>query len=64
LVKCLNDREELIKQRIKAQIDHLGVEERILFEKRDWTKENERMGEYENIFGDNFRIEDINAVSE
>lgn len=41
LLNLLNQREELIENRIKEQIDHLGIEERILFEEKDWSKEVE-----------------------
>ena len=41
LINCLNAREQLIEQRIKDQITHLGKEERILFEHKDWNRETE-----------------------
>ena len=41
LLSCLTQRESLIQQRIKSQITHLGVEERVFFDNKDWTRELE-----------------------
>lgn len=51
LVNALNQREKLIEQRIKGQIDHLGKDERILFESKDWQKELEDLQVFDNAFG-------------
>lgn len=64
LLNCLNDREELIEDRIKKQIDHLGIEERILFEKKDWSKELEGMKTFEDPFSDAVKVEAILSVNE
>lgn len=52
LVSALNQREKLIEQRIKGQIDHLGKDERILFENKDWQKELEDLKVFDNAFGE------------
>jgi Arc/MetJ-type ribon-helix-helix transcriptional regulator len=43
LLSCLEQREKEIEHRIKSQINYLGKEERILFEHKDWKRENEDM---------------------
>ena len=41
LIQCLNQREGLIEKRIKDQVEHLGKEERVIFEEKDWSRETE-----------------------
>ena len=51
LIGALNSRESLIEARIRSQIDHLGKEERILFENKDSGKELEDLVNFDNAFG-------------
>jgi len=46
----LTAREILIEHRISKQIEHMGIEERILFEQKDMTKELEDMKNINDAF--------------
>ena len=46
------------------QIDHMGVEERIFFEEKDWSKEFEDLKNLRDPFNDSMRTEEILSVSE
>lgn len=43
LLSILQHREKLIKRRIKSALDHFGVEDRVLHESHDFSKEQEEM---------------------
>jgi hypothetical protein len=43
LLSMLHTREALIKRRIKSALDHFGVEDRVLHESHDFSKEQEEM---------------------
>lgn len=64
LIDTLKSREELIERRIKDQIAHLGVEERILFEDRDFSREFETVKNFDDPFNNNAKAEEILSVSE
>jgi DNA-binding transcriptional MerR regulator len=64
LLSCLEQRETVIEQRIKQQVDHLGKEERIIFEEKDWSREVEDIKSFEDPFSSDYRAEEILAVSE
>jgi hypothetical protein len=64
LVEILNSREVLIEKRIKDQINHLGMEERVFFEEKDWSKENEDLKNINDPFSDTYKIEHILSVNE
>lgn len=64
LLSCLKQREGLIEQRIKSQVDHLGKEERVIFEEKDWSRELEDIQSYSDPFGATYMAEEIISVSE
>jgi hypothetical protein len=65
LLQCLHQREGIIERRIKEQIDHLGKEERIMFEEKDWNKELEDIKSYTDPFGTSaYKAEEILSISE
>ena len=65
LIECLNQRESLIEKRIKDQINHLGKEERVIFEEKDWHRENEDIKKFDDPFGDvDMKAEEILSVTE
>lgn len=64
LLICLQQREGIIEQRIKQQVDHLGKEERIMFEEKDWSKEVEDIKPFEDPFDASYKAEEILSVSE
>jgi hypothetical protein len=45
-------------------VDHLGKEERIIFEEKDWSREVEDIKSFEDPFSSDYRAEEILAVSE
>lgn len=64
LLDCIQQREGLIEQRLKAQIQHYGISERIFFEGKDWARENEDMKDPFNPFNDNVLAEEVMSVTE
>lgn len=64
LIVGLTQREALVEKRIKDQIDHLGKEERIFFEHKDWSKELEDIKPVDDPFNQNFKAEEILSVTE
>jgi hypothetical protein len=64
LLSCLTQRESLIQQRIKSQITHLGVEERVFFDNKDWTRELEDLKNFSDPFNASLQTEEILSVSE
>ena len=64
MLNCLEQREGIIKSRIAAQIDHLGKEERIIFEEKDWSKELEDIKSFVDPFNGEYKAEEILSVSE
>jgi len=50
LLVALGQREKAIESRIKEQINHLGIEERILFEEKDWSRELEDIKTFDDPF--------------
>ena len=54
----------MIDERLKEQIDHLGIEERILFEHKNFRKETEDIPKMDNPFDDAMLAEDILSVKE
>lgn len=65
LINLLNQRERLIEKRIKDQIDHLGKDERVLFEEKDWKRETEDIKKFDDPFGDiDLKAEEILSVNE
>ena len=65
LINLLNQREHLIEKRIKDQIDHLGKDERVLFEEKDWNRETEDIKKFDDPFGDvELKAEEILSVNE
>lgn len=65
LIQALNQRELLIKDRIKTQVEHFGKEERILFENKNWSKELEDLKGFDKAFGDSEGVaEDYISLNE
>ena len=64
LLTCLEQRATLIENRLKSQINYLGVNERIMFEGKDWSRENEDMKDYLDPFNTNTKVEQFISVSE
>lgn len=64
LILGLTQREALVERRIKDQIDHLGKEERIFFEHKDWSKELEDMKPVDDPFNQGLKAEEILSVTE
>ena len=65
LIQCLNQREGLIEKRIKDQVEHLGKEERVIFEDKDWSRETEDIKKFDDPFGDvDLKAEEILSVNE
>jgi hypothetical protein len=64
LLSCLEQREGVIEKRIKQQVDHLGKEERIIFEQKDWAREVEDIKSFEDPFSSDYRAEEILSVTE
>jgi archaellum component FlaC len=61
----LDQRESLIERRIKEQVDHLGKEERVIFEGKDWARETEDIQKFDDPFGDiDLKAEEIMSVNE
>ena len=61
----MNQREGLIEKRIKDQVQHLGKEERVIFEDKDWSRETEDIKKFDDPFGDvNLKAEEILSVNE
>ena len=55
----------MIEQRIKEQINHLGREERVIFEEKDWNRETEDIKKFNDPFGDvDLKAEEILSVTE
>lgn len=55
----------LIEKRIKEQITHLGKEERVLFEHKDWDRETEDIKKFDDPFNNEFfKAEEILSVNE
>ena len=64
LLSCLEQREGVIEKRIKQQVDHLGKEERIMFEEKDWSREFEDIKSFEDPFSSTYKAEEILSVTE
>jgi hypothetical protein len=65
MINLLNQREILIENRIKDQINHLGKEERVIFEEKDWHRETEDIKKFDDPFGDiDLKAEEIMSVNE
>ncbi len=64
LLSCLEQREGVIEKRIKQQVDHLGKEERIMFEEKDWSRELEDIKSFEDPFSSTYKAEEILSVTE
>lgn len=65
MINLLNQREILIENRIKDQINHLGKEERVIFEEKDWDRETEDIKKFDDPFGDiDLKAEEIMSVNE
>ena len=64
LLDCIQQRESLVESRLKAQIQHYGISERIFFEGKDWSRENEDMKDPFNPFNDNVLAEEVISVTE
>ena len=54
----------MIENRIKSQIDHLGKEERVIFEEKDWNRELEDIQSFSDPFGATYKAEEMLSVSE
>lgn len=63
LIKALNQREDLIERRLQKQLKHLGIEERILFEKKNWTIELEDIQSPE-VLGKLIKPEEILSIND
>ena len=64
LLETLKVREKNIEERIKKQINHLGKEERILFEGKNFDKEFEDLPNFESVISEHSQIEQILSVNE
>ena len=65
LIECLNQRESLIELRIKEQVTHLGKDERVLFDEKDWNRETEDIKKFNDPFGDvDLKAEEILSTTE
>ena len=61
----MNQREGLIEKRIKDQVQHLGKEERVIFEDKDWSRETEDIKKFDDPFGDvDLKAEEILSLNE
>ena len=45
-------------------MDHLGKEERIMFEEKDWSREFEDIKSFEDPFSSTYKAEEILSVTE
>jgi hypothetical protein len=55
----------LIELRIKEQVNHLGKDERVIFEEKDWNRETEDIKKFNDPFGDvELKAEEILSVTE
>ncbi len=64
MINSLRDREMLIHHRIKKELEHLGLEERILMEGKDFTRESEDIISPTTSFNSTRPIESVLSVSE
>ena len=64
MIISLRNREELIHHRIKKELEHLGIEERILMEGKDFSRENEDIKSPNTSFDSTRPIESVLSVSE
>ncbi|CDW82520.1 UNKNOWN [Stylonychia lemnae] len=64
LIFILQQREELISKRIKSQLTHLDIKERVLFDNRDYSREQEIVKPFEYPFGKEISPEDVISVND
>ena len=57
-------RDDLISLRFKEQYNHLGLEERILFGDRDFTREMDNVKDFNNAFNEQIVPEVFISVSQ
>jgi ASC-1-like (ASCH) protein len=63
LITELDNREKVIEQRIAKQLDHIGIDERILFDHKNFTVELEDLQSYKNFADRQILPEEIIAIN-